>query len=94
MILLLKKERFPVEDTIKKYSSEEALEIIKNFVKDEYDESMEMFKKHVESKFDDYDSNAPYVMEEDVYANRLIGQATSLYRVLTKIRLITGDWDD
>ena len=83
-----------MEDTIKKYSSEEALEIIKNFVKEEYDESMEMFKKHVESKFDDYDSNAPYVMEEDVYANRLIGQATSLYRVLTKIRLITGDWDD
>ena len=83
-----------MEDTIKKYSSEEALEIIKNFVKEEYDESMEMFKKHVESKFDNYDSNAPYVMEEDVYANRLIGQTTALYRVLTKIRLTTGDWDD
>ena len=83
-----------MEDTIKKYSSEEALRIIKNFVKEEHDKSMEMFKKHVESKFDDYDSNAPYVVEEDVYANRLIGQATSLYRVLTKIRLITGDWDD
>ena len=83
-----------MEDTIKKYSAEEALEIIKNFVKEEYDVSMEMFKKHVESIFEDYDSNAPYVMAEDVYANRLIGQATSLYRVLTKIRLITGDWDD
>ena len=83
-----------MNDEIKGYNPEEALKIIKNFVKEEYDESMEMFKKHVESKFDDYDSNAPYVMEEDVYANRLIGQATSLYRVLTKIRLITGDWDD
>lgn len=83
-----------MEDTIKKYSPEEALRIIKNFVKKEYDESMEMFKKHVESKFDNYDSNAPYVVEEDVYANRLIGQATSFYRVLTKIRLTTGDWDD
>ena len=79
---------------IKGYNPEEALKIIKNFVKKEYDESGEMFKKHVESKFDNYDSNAPYVVEEDVYANRLIGQATSLYRVLTKIRLITGDWDD
>ena len=79
---------------IKGYDSEKALKIIKNFVKEKYDESIEMFKKHVESKFDDYDSNAPYVVEEDVYANRLIGQATSLYRVLTKIRLTTGDWDD
>ena len=79
---------------IKGYNPEEALKIIKNFVKEEYDESTEMFKKHVESKFDNYDSSAPYVMEEDVYANRLIGQTTALYRVLTKIRLITGDWDD
>ena len=79
---------------IKGYNPEEALKIIKNFVKEEYDESRERFKKHVESKFDDYDSNAPYVVEEDVYANRLIGQATSLYRVLTKIRLTIGDWDD
>ena len=83
-----------MNDEIKGYNPEEALKIIKNFVKEEYDESMEMFKKHVESKFDDYDSNTPYAVEEDVYANRLIGQATSLYRVLTKIRLITGDWDD
>ena len=82
------------DEKIKGYDSEKALKIIKNFVKEEYDESMEMFKKHVESKFDNYDSNAPYAVEEDVYANRLIGQATSLYRVLTKIRLITGDWDD
>ena len=82
------------DEKIKGYDSEKALKIIKNFVKEEYDESMEMFKKHVESKFDNYDSNAPYVMEEDVYANRLIGQATSFYRVLTKIRLTTGDWDD
>ena len=79
---------------IKGYDSEKALKIIKNFVKEKYDESIEMFKKHVESKFDNYDSNAPYVVEEDVYANRLIGQATSLYRVLTKIRLTTGDWGD
>lgn len=79
---------------IKGYDSEKALKIIKNFVKEKYDESIEMFKKHVESKFDGYDSSAPYVVEEDVYANRLIGQATSFYRVLTKIRLTTGDWDD
>ena len=82
------------DEKIKGYDSEKALRIIKNFVKEKYDESIEMFKKHVESKFDDYDSNAPYVMEEDVYANRLIGQTTALYRVLTKIRLATGDWDD
>ena len=82
------------DEKIKGYDSEKALKIIKNFVKEEYDESMEMFKKHVESKFDDYDSSAPYVVEEDVYANRLIGQATSFYRVLTKIRLTTGDWGD
>lgn len=83
-----------MNDKIKGYNPEVALKIIKNFVKEEYDKSMEMFKKHVESKFDNYDSNAPYVVEEDVYANRLIGQATSLYRVLTKIRLATGGWDD
>ena len=83
-----------MNDEIKEYDPEEALKIIKNFVKKEYDESREMFKKHVESKFDNYDSNAPYVVEEDVYANRLIGQTTALYRVLTKIRLATGDWDD
>ena len=83
-----------MNDEIKGYDSEKALKIIKNFVKEEYDESMEMFKKHVESKFDNYDSNAPYVVEEDVYANRLIGQTTALYRVLTKIRLTTGDWGD
>ena len=77
---------------IKGYNPEEALKIIKNFVKKEYDESREGFKRRIEPKLDD--SSAPYVMEEDVYANRLIGQATSLYRVLTKIRLITGDWDD
>ena len=82
------------DEKIKGYDSEKALKIIKNFVKEKYDESIEMFKKHVESKFDDYDSNAPYVVEEDVYANRLIGQATSFYRVLTKIRLTTGDCDD
>lgn len=82
------------DEKIKGYDSEKALKIIKNFVKEKYDESIEMFKKHVESKFDDYDSGAPYVVEEDVYANRLIGQATSFYRVLTKIRLTTGDWDD
>ena len=82
------------DDKIKGYDSEKALKILKNFVKEKYDESIEMFKRHVESKFDDYDSSAPYVVEEDVYANRLIGQATSFYRVLTKIRLTTGDWDD
>lgn len=77
---------------IKGYNPEEALKIIKNFVKEEYDESREGFKRRIEPKLDD--SSVPYVMEEDVYANRLIGQATSLYRVLTKIRLITGDWND
>ena len=77
---------------IKGYNSEEALKIIKNFVKKEYDESREGFKRRIGPKLDD--SNVPYVMEEDVYANRLIGQTTALYRVLTKIRLITGDWDD
>ena len=77
---------------IKGYNPEEALKIIKNFVKEEYDESREGFKRRIEPKLDD--SGVPYVMEEDVYANRLIGQTTALYRVLTKIRLTTGDWDD
>ena len=77
---------------IKGYDPEEALKIIRNFVKEEYEKGMERFKRHIAPKLDD--SSVPYVMEEDVYANRLIGQATSLYRVLTKIRLITGDWDD
>ena len=77
---------------IKGYNPEEALKIIKNFVKEEYDESREGFKRRIEPKLDD--SSVPYVMEEDVYANRLIGQTTSLYKVLTKIRLTTGDWDD
>ena len=81
-----------MNDEIKGYDPEEALKIIRNFVKEEYEKGMERFKRHVEPKLDD--SSVPYVMEEDVYANRLIGQATSLYRVLTKIRLITGDWDD
>ena len=81
-----------MNDEIKGYDPEEALKIIRNFVKEEYEKGMERFKRHVEPKLDD--SSTPYVMEEDVYANRLIGQATSLYRVLTKIRLITGDWDD
>ena len=81
-----------MNDEIKGYDPEEALKIIRNFVKEEYEKGIERFKRHVEPKLDD--SSVPYVMEEDVYANRLIGQATSLYRVLTKIRLITGDWDD
>ena len=81
-----------MNDEIKGYDPEEALKIIRNFVKEEYEKGMERFKRHIEPKLDD--SSVPYVMEEDVYANRLIGQATSLYRVLTKIRLITGDWDD
>ena len=81
-----------MNDEIKEYDPEEALKIIRNFVKEEYEKDMERFKRHVEPKLDD--SSIPYVMEEDVYANRLIGQATSLYRVLTKIRLTTGDWDD
>ena len=81
-----------MNDEIKGYDPEEALKIIRNFVKEEYEEGMERFKRHVEPKLDD--SSVPYVMEEDVYANRLIGQTTTLYRVLTKIRLTTGDWDD
>ena len=77
---------------IKGYNPEEALKIIKNFVNEEYEKGMERFKRHIEPKLDD--ASVPYVMEEDVYANRLIGQTTTLYRVLTKIRLTTGDWDD
>ena len=81
-----------MNDEIKGYDPEEALKIIRNFVKEEYEKGMERFKRHVEPKLDD--SSVPYVMEKDVYANRLIGQTTSLYKVLTKIRLTTGDWDD
>ncbi len=81
-----------MNNEIKGYDPEEALKIIRNFVKEEYEKGMERFKRHVEPKLDD--SSVPYVMEEDVYANRLIGQTTSLYKVLTKIRLTTGDWDD
>ena len=78
-----------MKDKIKGYNPEEALKIIRNFVKEEYEKGMERFKRHVEPKLDD--SSVPYVMEEDVYANRLVGQTTSRYRVLTKIRLVTGD---
>lgn len=81
-----------MNDEIKEYDPEEALKIIRNFVKEEYEKGMARFKRHVEPKLDD--SNDPYVMKEDAYANRLIGQTTSLYKVLTKIRLTTGDWDD
>lgn len=81
-----------MEDEIKKYNSEEALKIIRNFVKEEYEKGMERFKRHVGPKLDN--SNAPYVMEEDVYANRLIGQTSALYKILTKIRMITGERDD
>ena len=81
-----------MNDEIKGYDPEEALKIIRNFVKEEYEKDMERFKRHVEPKLDD--SSVPYVMEEDVYANRLVGQAVTLYKVLTKIRLTTGDWDD
>ena len=81
-----------MNDEIKEYDPEEALKIIRNFVKEEYEKDMERFKRHVEPKLDD--SSVPYVMEEDVYANRLIGQTTTRYKILTKIRLTTGDWDD
>ena len=81
-----------MNDKIKGYNPEEALKIIRNFVKEEYEKGMERFKRHVEPKLDD--SSVPYVMEEDVYANRLIGQTVTLYKVLTKIRLTTGAWDD
>lgn len=81
-----------MNDEIKGYDPEEALKIIRNFVKEEYEKGMERFKRHVEPKLDD--SSVPYVMEEDVYANRLVGQTVTLYKVLTKIRLTTGDWDD
>ena len=81
-----------MNDEIKGYDPEEALKIIRNFVKDEYEKGMERFKRYVEPKLDD--SSVPYVMEEDVYANRLVGQTVTLYKVLTKIRLTTGDWDD
>ena len=49
---------------IKGYNPEEALKIIKNFVKEEYDESREGFKRRIEPKLDD--SSVPYVTEEDV----------------------------
>ena len=81
-----------MNDEIKGYDPEEALKIIRNFVKEEYEKGMERFKRHVEPKLDD--SSVPYVMEKDVYANRLAGQTVTLYKVLTKIRLTTGDWDD
>ena len=81
-----------MNDEIKGYDPEEALKIIRNFVKEEYEKGMERFKRHVEPKLDD--SSVPYVMEEDVYANRLVGQTVTLYKVLTKIRMTTGDWDD
>ena len=81
-----------MNDEIKRYDPEEALKIIRNFVKEECEKGVEMFKRHVEPKLDD--SSVPHIMEEDVYANRLIGQTTALYRVLAKIRLVTGDWDD
>ena len=85
-----------MEDEIKKYNSEEALKIIRNFVKEEYEKGMERFKRHIEPKLDDSNVpyHTPYVMEEDVYANRLIGQTSALYKILTKIRMITGEWDD
>ena len=81
-----------MNDEIKEYDPEGALKIIRNFVKEEYEKGMERFKRHIEPKLDD--SSVPYVMEEDVYANRLVGQTVTLYKVLTKIRLTTGDWDD
>ena len=81
-----------MNDEIKGYDPEEALKIIRNFVKEEYEKGMERFKRHIEPKLDD--SSVPYVMEEDVYANRLVGQTVTLYKVLIKIRLTTGDWDD
>ena len=81
-----------MNDDIKGYDPEEALKFIRNFVKEEYEKGMERFKRHIEPKLDD--SSVPYVMEEDVYANRLVGQTVTLYKVLTKIRLVTGDWDD
>ena len=89
MILLLKKERFPVEDTIKKYSSEEALEIIKNFVKEECQKTKESFERHVGPQLDN-----SYDLSGDAYANYLVGKNASLTSILTKIRLVAGDWDN
>lgn len=81
-----------MNDEIKGYDPEEALKIIRNFVKEEYEKDMGRFKRHVEPKLDD--SSVPYVMEEDAYANCLVGKIASLTSILTKIRLTTGDWDD
>ena len=85
-----------MNDEIKGYDPEEALKIIRNFVKEEYEKDMERFKRHVEPKLDDSNVpyHTPYVMEEDAYANYLVGKNASLSSVLTKIRLTTGDWDD
>ena len=73
---------------VKKYDSVEALKVVKNFVEKEYEEGREKFRRYVESELD---KHADYSVTEDVYANYWVGKNSSLYRVLTKIRQVTGD---
>ena len=74
---------------IKGYGPEEALRIIKNFVEEEYQKTKESFERHVGPQVDD-----SYDLSGDAYANCLVGKIASLTSILTKIRLVTGDWDD
>ena len=78
-----------MNDEIKGYDPEEALRIIKNFVKEEYQKTKESFERHVEPQLDD-----SYDLSGDAYANCLVGKIASLTSILTKIGLVTGDWDD
>ena len=77
------------DEKIKKYDSEEALRIIKNFVKEECQKTKENFERHVGPQLGD-----SYDLGGDAYANYLVGKNASLFSILTKIRQVTGDWDD
>ena len=78
-----------MNDEIKGYDPEEALKIIRNFVKEECQKTTESFERHVGPQLDD-----SYDLSGDAYANYLVGKNASLTSILTKIRLVTGDWDD
>ena len=73
---------------VKKYDSMEALKIVKNFVEKEYEEGRENFRRYVGSELD---KHADYSVTKDAYANYWVGKNSRLYRVLTKIRQVTGD---
>ena len=78
-----------MNDEIKGYDPEEALKIIRNFVKEECQKTKESFERHVGPQLDD-----SYDLSGDAYANYLVGKNASLTSIPTKIRLVTGDWDD